>query len=384
MANTTNLFSFKLLLFPIWIFSITVSAQTTVGNIQHTSGLRSYRIHLPSGYQSTQTYPLVFNFHGYTSNAWQQEFYSGMSQIADDEQFIVVYPEGIGNSWNVGFSFQSYTSGVDDVGFTNALIDTLIMLYSIDTTRIYSCGMSNGGYLSYRLACELSHRITAIASVTGLMTDSMAYFCSPMRDVPIMQVHGTADPVVNYNGIPSSLSVEETLLFWVNNNDCQSSYSLNPVPDNNVLDLCTADFITYHGCNDCAPLIFYRINGGGHTWPGATIDNPTVGLTNRDFNASAEIWNFFIQHQMGCYVSIEQNQLPVVQIYPNPTTSFLQIHNLPNDVQYISIFDIHGHMITALLNNEILDVSMLHNGIYLLSIHHAKGIEYTRFIKISD
>ncbi len=120
------------------------------------------------------------------------------TQVADTAGIVVVYPNGIDETWNV-----SSTTGTDDVGFISALIDTVDYQYSIDLNRVFATGMSMGGFMSYRLACELSERIAAIASVTGLQA---FYPCNPNRPVPILQFHGTADPVVPYAGVPATIS----------------------------------------------------------------------------------------------------------------------------------------------------------------------------------
>src|ERR1041385_5504790 len=119
--------------------------------------LRSYIVHLPTGFNPGNSYPLVVNMHGYSSNASQQELYTAMDAVADTAGFIVAYPDGIASSWNSYFN----TGGVNDVSFISALIDTMILNYNSDPQRVYACGMSNGGFMTHRLACELHFRIAA-------------------------------------------------------------------------------------------------------------------------------------------------------------------------------------------------------------------------------
>jgi polyhydroxybutyrate depolymerase len=358
---------------------VNINAQTFVDSITHQSYTRYFRVHLPSGYNPAISYPLVFNFHGYTSNALQQELYTGMSALADEQNFIVVYPEGIGNAWNVGFIPQPYFSGVDDVGFINALLDTLIARYTIDEGKVYACGMSNGGYMSYRLACELSDRITAIASVTGLMTDSTAFYCNPLRAVPVLQIHGTADPVVNYNGFPSSLGVVETLNLWATKNNCGSETSTVNIPNTNTTDLCTVDRIDYTGCTSCGLIRFFKVNGGGHTWPGAAIDLPTNGPTNRDINATREIWNFFQMHSLPCFASLYEEATTGIKIFPNPGTNFIQV-DTEHPVQQITLVDMVGRPLIESPNN-ILNVEAIHSGMYMLIIKTMQHTSAVRWIK---
>lgn len=361
------------------LFFHLLQAQTFVDSITHQSYTRYFRVHLPAGYNPNIYYPLVLNYHGYTSNALQQELYTGMSTLADEQNFIVVYPDGIANSWNVGFLPQPYFSGIDDVGFTDALLDTLMARYSIDTGKVYACGMSNGGYMSYRLACELSHRITAIASVTGLMTDSTAYYCNPSRNVPVLQIHGTADPIVNYNGIPGSLSVNESLDFWANHNTCGNTTTTNNIPNNNTSDFSTVEQIDYTGCNSCGWIRFFKVVGGGHTWPDGTVDIPSYGPTNRDINATREIWNFFQMHSIPCYASIHEENPEKVKIFPNPTTETIQVTS-EYPIKRITLMEISGKFLLE-SSNHIIDITHLQSGMYLLTIETFHDKSTVRLIK---
>ena len=150
------------------LFGYVLSAQVTVVDSIFSGGMyRNYRIYIPSIYTGTAARPLIINMHGYTSNALQQQFYSNFEPIADTANFLMVYPNGTFTGtvqfWNAGIS----SAGVNDISFLSNLIDSLKAQYNIDLNRVYSTGMSNGGFMSHTLACELSNRITAIASVTG-------------------------------------------------------------------------------------------------------------------------------------------------------------------------------------------------------------------------
>lgn len=356
-----------------------LNAQTFVDSIPHQNYTRYFRVHLPTGYSPSMAYPLVLNYHGYTSNALQQELYTDMSTLADEHKFIVVYPEGLYNSWNVGFLPQPYFSGIDDVGFTNVLLDTLMARYNIDAGRIYACGMSNGGYMSYRLACELSNRITAIASVTGLMTDSTAFYCNPLRTMPILQIHGTADMVVNYNGFPTSLGVDETLNLWASKNNCGSETSTVNIPNTNTTDLCTAEQIDYTSCTGCGQIRFFKIIGGGHTWPGGAIDLPSNGPTNRDIEATREIWNFFQMHSTPCFVGLNEETTTEIKIFPNPGTNIIQV-DTEHPIQQITLVDMAGRQLLKSTENT-LHVEHLHLGVYLLVIKTANQTSTHRWLK---
>jgi len=257
----------------------------------HDGATRSYIVHLPTGYTATQKYPLVLNLHGLGESNIKQEHYSHMDDVADSGHFIVVYPEGVNKAWNAGIRGPRVTK-VDDVGFISALLDTLEAKYSIDAKRIYSCGISNGGFMSYRLACELSNRIAAIASVAGQLTDFMKAACRPSRPVAIMQIHGTDDELVNYEGALGYGPVDSLIHFWLWKDNCKPTPVITKLPDTDTTDGCTVTKYDYVSCSGGSEVALYKIINGGHTWPGG-YPVSFLGKTDEDFNASEEIWKFF-------------------------------------------------------------------------------------------
>ena len=264
---------------------------------QFEGNKRKYFVHLPPGYSSSEKLPLIMNFHGIVANSKQQEKYSRMNETADKHGFIVVYPYGKGHFWNTGIGKKSYLRSRNDVAFVNEMLNHLIRDFNIDTTRIYSCGLSLGGYFSYRLACELSHRIAAIASVGGVTSDSTAKFCINSRPVPVLQIHGTQDPIVKYEGIKQSLGAEETVNYWIKKNNCTVSSDTSMLPDECPKDKTTAQLIRFKGIKN-QQVWFVKIQNGGHTWPGTRIDYLFLGKTNMDFKASELIWEFFKQFHL--------------------------------------------------------------------------------------
>ena len=293
----------KLLAFLICLPLFTFGQQTIDASITHGGLQRDYILYVPASYSAATSVPLVFNFHGYTSNANQQMWYGDFRPIADSEGFIIVHPEGtLDNSgtshWNVGWG----GSTVDDIGFTESLIDNLIASYNIDNNRIYSTGMSNGGFMSYQLACELSDRIAAIASVTGSMSTNWFNNCSPNHQMPIMEIHGTVDGSVPYATIPSIMD------FWTNFNNCNNTPIITNVPDINTNDGCTAEHQIWENGTNGATVEHYKIIDGEHSWPGALFSN---GTTNQDINAAEKIWEFFNKYDINGVIStstsIEEN-----------------------------------------------------------------------------
>src|ERR1700752_2507296 len=266
-------------------FSILLSAfaqaQITVVDSIISGGIyRTYRLYVPAAYTGISARPLVFNLHGYTSNSLAQQQYTIFEPIADTANFLMVLPQGTKDGsnqtfWNAGMS----TSIVNDIAFLNALIDSLDLTYNIDLNAIYSCGMSNGGFMSHTLACESSNRFTAIASVTGsIFTTQYGSNCHPTRPVPVMQISGTADGTVSYNGSTGVMPVDSVVKYWVTKNVCNPVASFSNVPNINTGDGCTAEHYKYSGGLSGSSVELYKIIGGGHTWPGSPS---IIGVTNQ-------------------------------------------------------------------------------------------------------
>jgi len=263
-------------------------AQQTL-SIRIGSTNRSYTLYTPKSYAPGKKLPLVYVLHGFTQTAADISRYSAFNPLADSFGFFAVYPSGISNGWNTNSGFPG-GSTADDVGFIRILTDSLIARYGIDADRVYSCGFSAGGFMSHRLACELSDRIAAIASVAGTMSDAAFKACNPGRAVPVLHIHGTSDLVVAYNGGLSNISADKLMQFWVNKAACNQTPAKINIPDR-VQEGSTAQWQRNGPCNQSLEMAHIAVNSGGHTWPGSS--NSGVGTTNMDFSASAEIWQFF-------------------------------------------------------------------------------------------
>lgn len=210
--------TFKILrTFIIFIFLFYTSmayAQIKTGSFEFEGRTRNYMMFLPNNYTGNTNFPLVIYLHSSGWTAQQGMNYTLLNQVADTSDFIVAYPSAVPN-WNsgVGDHPASPTPSIDDVGFINALIDTLGNNYSIDLDRVYACGYSNGGFMAYKLACQLGHRIAAIASVGGVLSTSTADNCNPVRTMPVLQIHGTSDLWVPIAGDDGRYSADETLSY---------------------------------------------------------------------------------------------------------------------------------------------------------------------------
>jgi len=275
-----------------------VHAQIQRDSFEFEGRLRNYMVYLPNNYTGNTSFPLVIYLHSYGWTAQQGMNYTQLNQVADASDFIVVYPSAIPN-WNsvIGDNASAQTPNVGDVGFINALIDTMSNRYSIDLERVYACGYSNGGMMSYKLAFQLSHRIAAIASVGGSISTSSAESCNPVRPIPVLHIHGTSDTWVPINGSAGRLSVDQTLSIWTSFNDCVQ-VDTTILPDLDPTDGCTVEKVTYTNCSDNSDVVYYRVINGGHTWPGAGPAGYPAGNTNQDINAGVEIWNFFKNYKL--------------------------------------------------------------------------------------
>ncbi len=269
-------------------------------SITHDNQNRAYLLYIPEGYNESSEWPLVINFHGRSSSNQVQMGYSQFNTLADEHQFIVAYPQGLigtvegvmATHWNSNFG-----TGVDDTGFIDAMIDEIYANQGLDLAKVYAIGMSNGGFMAYTLACDMSDRIAAIASVTGGMSASSLGKCMPLRPVPILQIHGTTDEVIPYWGVDGQPpTVPDVISFWVNNNQCDVLEVIEEdLPDTNTEDSSTVTLQQYNTCSQGTNVVFYTINNGGHTWPGA-FPVATLGNTNKDINASEIIWEFLNSH----------------------------------------------------------------------------------------
>lgn len=340
---------------------------------------RSFNVYVPDGLDSSEKNPLVFNYHGFTSNAAQQELYSSMNSTADQYGFIVVYPEGVGAAWNVGWLFGSQE---DDVGFTEAMIDYMASNFNSDRTRTYACGMSNGGFFSYLLACEIPEKIAAIASVTGSMVPGQFDTCNPNLRTPILQIHGTQDPTVSYNGtFGINEGIEDVIDFWVGINECDNTdVTITDVPDTNTSDESTAEIHQYNDCVSPGDVKFIKIENGEHTWPGASV---TIGVTNRDINGSEEVWLFFEKYSRQQTVNNKNIIVEKLAIFPNPSSqSTLNISDTDR-FDYIEILDQQGKLIyrqTLNNTNQVNIPNHTSSGLYIVKAYGNEKIASAKWL----
>ncbi len=254
---------------------------------------RYYRIHIPSKLDTSIQPPLLLAFHQFSDTARGMEKLTQLNDYADREQFIVVYPQGRWRTW------KTDPIPNDDTRFIEELIQFLVLEYRVDPGRIYATGASAGGMMIQAFACY-SDKISAIAPVMGSMTQEHASQRKPIKNIPVLIIHGTKDPVVPYDGGATHagikkttfLSAEENAKWWATQYGCQEEPLLKNYPDTNRDDNFTTEIFDFK----CNPrVMLYKVNGGGHTWPGGKNRYPKfiVGPTAPEPDATYIIVKFF-------------------------------------------------------------------------------------------
>jgi len=360
----------KHLLSIFFLFSnIFIHAQTTVnGSFMHGGKNRTYSFYVPASYNPANEVPMVIGLHGLSSSGADFAQYRDFRPIADTANFILVHPDG---STMLGIKFWNYGnilgSTVDDVGFLEALIDTISAHYSINPKRIYSVGMSNGSFMSYLLACE-SDRFAAVAGVTGSMSVDMYNSCNPSRPTPAIHIHGTDDGTNPYEGTSTMVGIDQMSRFWVQQNGCDTIPAVNSVPNTNTTDGATAIQYVYSGGFNDHTVELFKVIGGEHTWPGAPMPNSS-DVTCMDFDACREIWRFFSQFEIPDVASNENYPHVELNVWPNPTQDVVYIQS-NQAVTEITIFDVRGREVERITRENIqyIDLSQLKSGVYIAKI----------------
>ncbi|MBP6699126.1 MAG: hypothetical protein KA175_16005, partial [Flavobacteriales bacterium] len=333
---------------------------------------RTYTVLLPSVYDGVTDLPLVLAMHGGFGSGVQLEQQSLLSDKAEAEGFIVVYPDGVASplnirTWNAGGCCgYAMNNNIDDVGFINALLDTLIAELAIDTLRVYATGMSNGGFMSYRLACELSERIAAIAPVSASMTIDV---CQPTRPVPVIGLHSYLDTSVPYlGGIGDGVSNH----YNSPQDSVQTAFAMHAncaVLNDTILNNTDMTVIRWHECDCAQEMLLYMTHDGGHSWPGGQStgigDPPSAVIDANDL-----MWDFFQQYALDCGTVAVTAAPPTthVALFPNPTQGSITVTG--EGLIHLSVLDMCGRTIatlrTAPTSSLHWDLSSLAPGQYAL------------------
>ena len=306
---------------------------------------RNFVVRLPRGYDAQRHYPVVILLHGMNQDADDMERLTQFDQLADKDSIIAVYPIAAHGRWNVGvhpperrqmigpggrrrggygggYPGGGYPGGgggypggggqrpqepredkrpapADDIAFFNQMLDQMATKFSVDASRIYAVGLSEGGFMSLRMGCALGDRIAAVAAVGAAMPKTM--ICLPSRPVPLMMINGTSDPVVPYGGgtehnldLPV-ISVEDSAKAWAKIDRCEEKPEKSKLPERAKGGMETK-VDTYTGCQQNAQVVLYSVKGAGNTWPGGEQYEveKTIGKTSQDLNANEVIWSFLV------------------------------------------------------------------------------------------
>lgn len=302
---------------------------------EHNGIDRDYYFYKPDS--ALENAPLVFVLHGYSSSANSIMSYSMMNSIAEENGFAVCYPQGTSdqnnnNFWNVGYAFHA-NQNVDDVDFLVSLANYLQSEYDLSNENTFSTGMSNGGDMSYMLACQAHEHFKAIAPVAGCMMESIYETCES-TPIPVLEIHGTNDDVnlwegdmENNDGWGEYLSTLDGIDYWIETNECLESEDIE-LPNIDFLDGSYIIKHRYFNCFDDNEVILYEVVNGGHDWPGA--------YGNMDINSSNEIWNFFNQYTVNLGDVNQDNILNILDVI------YLIDLILNNESQDCLICDLNG------------------------------------------
>ncbi len=286
-------------------------AQVITKKLDHDGERRTFHIKLPAGFKKDRPAPLVLALHG--GGGKGRKFDQGTTQgtltaAADKRGVVLVFPEGTNKQWCDGRTEIIKKKCHDDVGFISEIIDVMVADYGIDARRVYATGISNGGFMSVRLAMELSHRISAIAPVAAQISKALKDR-SPERPISVMIVNGTRDPLVPYKGGQirlfkygrgrgEILSTRASIERFSRLNKCGTSPKRDKLPDWDKDDGTIVETATYAGCREGTEVVLVKVIGGGHTWPGGKqyLNPKMVGVVSQDINASEMILDFFLKH----------------------------------------------------------------------------------------
>ena len=362
----------RLLSLIVFIASLSVShAQGYISQtIQYDGLTREYSIYVPASYDGTTSFPLLFNFHGGNGVISDWQTTADMRPIADTADFILVYPQARpdpsdGNSLN----WLPKTPGTfDDVPLISELIDTIASNYQIDQNRIYACGYSLGGDMSFEVGCKLNNRIAAIAPVARTMQANPSSFCAPVHPTGVLTILGTDDITSPYNGIIFGgieyyISAAATHSYWATHNNCNATATMSTVSP-------SVERYTWSTASGCDYVEELKVIGGGHDWPGS--------WGNMTIDANKEIWGFVSRYDIngliGCATtSINENNSFVVDyiVYPNPFKSQLTIEIESLKEAEYKVYSVIGKLLlTGVLKDgfNTIDLSSFPQNIYFLNI----------------
>ncbi|MGC9472171.1 MAG: alpha/beta hydrolase family esterase [Bacteroidales bacterium] len=277
--------------------------------LDHEGRERTFLVYEPASWNKNEPLALLYCLHGGggTDRGMISLTNGRFNELAEQYGFLVVYPQGVDRGWNDGREGDHSTAAsenIDDVGFFRTLSQELKKKYPVNEERVFTCGISNGGFMSNRLACELPELVSGAALVTATMGKEYASMCRPAAGVDILLINGTDDPLVPWEGGPvrvlgrkrgEVLSTPEAVRRWVEINGCDAVPVIEHIPDRDPGDGTTVVRHRYPHPEGTHEVVLLEVRGGGHTWPGGRqyLGERLIGKTSRDINACDMIWEFF-------------------------------------------------------------------------------------------
>jgi len=345
------------------------------GNINHGGANRTFVYYIPSSWNQSQQFPLLILLHGLTQSGPGVMDITNFNAIAEQNNFIVCYPNGINNAWNANMNITVSTA--DDLGFIESLATYFQSNFNTNPVKQYLCGFSNGGFMSHKIACESSQCFAAIATISGNMSDTTYANCNPQFNPAVLHIHGTADAIVPYNGgAGTGVSVDLTMEKWASFLNCNASPASVQMPNTSLVDLSSPERITYSNC--FSPLELIKITGGGHQWPGISTLVGGAGTINMDFYSPQVIWDF-LSGKSCPESSIKENAFPAIKLYPNPVKDYLKIDS---EEQYeYDLYNMFGVKIASGILKNCLFVKSLKEGIYFINLSYNGHSKTLKFLK---
>lgn len=280
-------------------------ANTFGQSFEHGGLTRRFEVYVPSAYNPATTTPVLVVLHGKDQTVNDIRVVTGFNTLAAQYGFIVVYPEAYQNNWNDGRAvpgIAAYDLNVDDVGFVRTTLERVALDYTIDPARIYLAGFSNGAMMCQRIAFEQPHLYAAIATVAGPIPANVADALTPAVPIPVCMVHGTADPLLPWEGgllYPADpqgvvLSVPDSVGYWATLNQCPAEPAIETLANTETFDCTTVRKYTYGPGLLGTYVVLYAVGRGGHAWPGACWVQGLFmeGRLSQDLDASLAIWQF--------------------------------------------------------------------------------------------
>ena len=368
-----NKIEFNIILMLI-LFQYALGQDFSNETFEFDSNTREYQLYIPSSYSENSLSPLMFNFHGGNGTSQGQIAISDMRDLADENNFILVYPQAIADPTDDGslnWIFKG-DSDHDDIYFIDALISELSEEYQIDLERVYVCGYSLGGEFVYELLCRLNNKIAAGVAVARTMGQYQYENCNPQHPTAIMTILGTEDYESNYNGVVYDgityyISADDTHQYWVDFNNTENDPNETELPNYNNTDGTTVTKRVWENGDSCVVVSELRVNGGGHDWPGS--------FGNMDINSDIEIWNFVSNFSVNglidnCSLNLSSISLNEINFYPNPVKNQLIIYNNNNN-EKLKITDMNGRFLQdfdLVGGVNTINLSNIPSGIFIISI----------------